>query len=445
MTALLDRPAAEIRALRDIATPEQRARIDRGIQAALRDWRIQARKEQLPPEGDWLIWLLITGRRWGKTRTAAEWLRTRALATVGAYAICAPTYADARDVCVEQGTRERPSGFLSVCREGEVENYNRSLGEIRMANGSRVKMLSADEPERARGWGFHAAWCDEFSSWRRPATWHETLLPAVSMDDTHRFVITTTPKRNELTRMMLRRAEADPAAVRLVRGHTLENAANLGAGVVEELRSSMGARLARQELEGELLEDVDGALWTQALIDAWTVEEFPDLDRLVIAVDPAVTSGENADDTGVVVAGRTGSLGYVLEDHTCHLAPQDAMAHVVRLYRELSVDAVIVETNNGGDYIPALLHTIDPSVKVQTVRASRGKLTRAEPIAGLTENGRLRFVGGEGLRSLFDQMTTYVPGESSPDRLDAFVWAVTALFPELDAGEGRKLGFRGAA
>jgi phage terminase large subunit-like protein len=332
-----------------------------------------------------------------------------------------------------------------VCREGEVENYNRSLGEIRMANGSRVKMLSADEPERARGWGFHAAWCDEFSSWRRPATWHETLLPAVSMDDTHRFVITTTPKRNELTRMMLRRAEADPAAVRLVRGHTLENAANLGAGVVEELRSSMGARLARQELEGELLEDVDGALWTQALIDAWTVEEFPDLDRLVIAVDPAVTSGENADDTGIVVAGRTGPLGYVLEDHTCHLSPQDAMAHVVRLYRELSADAVIVETNNGGDYIPALLHTIDPSVKVQTVRASRGKLTRAEPIAGLTENGRLRFVGGEGLRSLFDQMTTYVPGESSPDRLDAFVWAVTALFPELDAGEGRKLGFRGAA
>lgn len=441
MTSLLDRYSVDdLHEMIDLATPDELAILLAGLEDELHDWPTWAREKQLPPEGDWIYWVLITGRRWGKTRTAAEWLRSRALATVGAYAICAPTYADVRDVCVEQGTEFRPSGFLSVCRNGEIDNYNRSLGEIRMANGSKIKMLSADEPERARGWGFHAAWCDEFSSWRRPATWYETLLPAVTMADNHRFVITTTPKRNDLTRMIVKRAELDPQRVRLVRGSTLENASNLGEGAEEELRANMTARLARQELEGELLEDVEGALWTMALIDAWREAEFPDLDRLVIAVDPAMTAGEDADDTGIAVCGRAGTTGYLLEDRTVHTDPAAAMGHVVTLYRELSADAVVVEVNNGGDYIPALIHTIDPSVRVQKVRASRGKLTRAEPIAGLTENGRLRFVGD--WPELYDQLTTWVPGEASPDRLDAFVWGITSLFPELEAGEGRKLKAR---
>jgi phage terminase large subunit-like protein len=439
--SLLDRADAdELHALLALATPEEKAQLANRFQAELHDWPLWAREKQLPPDGDWIYWVLITGRRWGKTRTAAEWLRSRALATVGAYAICAPTYADVRDVCVEQGTSVRPSGFVSVCRPGEIDTYNRSLGELTMTNGSKIKMLSADEPERARGWGFHAAWCDEFSSWRRPATWYETLLPAVSMDDRHRFVITTTPKRNDLTRMIVKRAEVDPERVRLVRGATVENSANLGDGAEAELRANMTARLARQELEGELLEDVEGALWSMALIDAWRETTFPDLDRLVIAVDPAVTAGEDADDTGIAVCGRAGTIGYHLEDRTVHTDPAAAMGHVVTLYRELSADAVVVEVNNGGDYIPALIHTIDPSVRVQKVRASRGKLTRAEPIAGLTENGRLRFVGD--WPELYDQLTTWVPGDPSPDRLDAFVWGITALFPELEAGEGRRLRVR---
>jgi phage terminase large subunit-like protein len=227
----------------------------------------------------------------------------------------------------------------------------------------------------------------------------------------------------------------------VVRGSTLENADNLGDDVVEELRRSMTARLARQELDGELLDDVEGALWSMGLIDQWNKETtFPDLSRLVIGVDPAGTSGENADWTGIVACGRAGQVGYVLEDHSCQLPPPEAMARVVDLYHSLSADAVVVEVNMGWDYVPALIHTIDPSVKVEKVRAKRGKFTRAEPVAGLTENARLRFVGN--FPELFDQMTTYVPGEPSPDRLDAFVWGITALFPELEAGEGRRLRVR---
>ena len=184
------------------------------------------------------------GQAWGKTLSAAEWLRDRALAEVGTYAICAPTYGDVRDVCVEGGMREpinRRSGLVSVCNDGEIENYNRSMGEIRMANGSKIKMLSADEPDRARGWGFNAAWCDDLSSWRYPATWYETLLPAVTLSDTHRFVVTTTPKPNKLTTALVKRAATDPG-VMLTRGFTRDNEANLGKGAVTELRAQMTER-----------------------------------------------------------------------------------------------------------------------------------------------------------------------------------------------------------
>lgn len=417
------------------------AALDALLDDELRDWTTLARPKQLPPDGDWLIWLLVTGRRWGKTRTAAEWLRTRALATVGNYAICAPTYADVRDVCVEQRDGDKPSGFLSVCRPGEVANYNRSLGELTLANGSRVKMLSADEPDRARGWGFVAAWCDEFSSWKRPATWYETLLPAVSMSDRHRFVITTTPKRNELTRMIVKRAEKEPETVRLVRGHTGENAENLGAGVVDELRTSMSLRLARQELEGELLDDVEGALWTAAVIRH--VDKTAEIDlgvdaRICVGVDPAVTSGEESDETGIVVCARGDDGRYwVVNDLSGKHTPTDAMRIAAQAFHHHEADEVVIERNNGGDYLPALMRTIDPSVRVRTVTASHGKQTRAQPVVGLYEAGMVTHLGE--FPELEEQMCSWVLGDPSPDRVDALVWAITALPP------GRRLRFRGVA
>lgn len=449
VTSLLERYTPEqLHALVDKAeTDEDRANLSAVLDAERFDWNQIARPKQQAPEGDWVYWALVTGRGFGKTRTGAEWLRARALETRGDYAIIAPTIAKARDVCVESGIREdwkRRSGLLSVCAAHEIVYYNRSIFEIGLINGSKIKLLSAEEPGDSEGWNFTAAWCDEFSSWKRPEAWFRTLLPAVRVAGNHRFVITTTPKRNELTRWLLKRGIDDPQRVRVVRGSTMENIANLGDDIVEELRRSMSARLARQELEGELLDDVEGALWTFGLLDGCVVEDFPDLSRLVIGVDPAVTAGEDSDDTGIVAVGRAGRHGvaYVIEDATCHLDPTAAMGTVVALYHDLGADEVIVEVNNGGDYLPALIRTIDPTVKVRTVRASRGKLTRAEPIHGLYEHGQVQHVGR--FADLEEQMTSWVPGEASPDRLDALVWAVTALFPELEAGE-RVLRFRGAA
>lgn len=438
MTSLLERYSVDdLRALIEDATPAQAAVILAGLEDERDGWN--PRPKQVPPEGDWLIWLLVTGRRWGKTRTAAEWLRRRALATLGTYAICAPTYAAVRDICVEGGFARRPSGFLSVCRPGEVKTYNRSLGEIVMANGSKIHMLSTDDADTGRGHGFVAVWCDEFAMWKRPEIWTDVLLPATTMADRHRFVITTTPKRNDLTRMILGEAERDPVRVRLVRGHTLENEENLAEGVVAQLREQMSERTARQELGGELLDDVDGALWDRALLERTRREGFPDLAWLVIGMDPAVTSGEDADETGIVVVGRSGreedGEAWVLEDGSDRFTPTQAMARVVDLYHEHEADEVIIEANNGGDYLPALLATIDPSVKIRTVHATRGKLTRAEPVHGLYAHDRVHHVNA--FPALEDSLTSWVPGDPSPDRMDALVWACKALFPHLGESHRR--------
>lgn len=399
-------------------------------------WDHLARPDQQPPAGDWLIWLLITGRRWGKTRSAAEWFRRRTLDQVGSYAICAPTYADVRDVCVEGGTPGTPSGLLSICHPGEVANYNRSLGEIRMTNGSKIKMLSADEPDRARGWGFHAAWCDELSSWRYPATWYETLLPAVSMSDRHRFVVTTTPKPNLLTKALIAQAAENPEEVRIVRGRTTDNAANLGAGVFEQLRRQMTERQARQELYGELLDDIEGALWTLAMIDEHRVAPgaldgyVGGIRRVVIGVDPAGSANPESDHTGIVVAGvGADGRGYILADRSCQESPNGWGQAVVAAYREFSADRIIAERNYGGDMVEHVIRTVAPNVPVTTVSAQKNKHLRAEPIAALYEQGRVSHAGV--FEALEDELCTWVPGKSSgsPDRVDAMVYALTALFP----------------
>lgn len=462
MTALLERYDEDtLRAiLEDPTSPEDLVAFLAGeLDAELHDWDLIARENQLPPEGDWLIWLLITGRRWGKTRTAAEWMRRRALSTVGVYGICAPTHADTRDVCVEGGTSKRPSGLLSVCRPGEIANYNRTHGEITFSNGSKLKMLSADEPDRARGWGFYSVWCDEFSSWRYAATWYETLLPATTMSDSHRFVITTTPKPNPLTRALLERAKTDPR-VKLVRGHSSENAANLGLGAIDELRSQLTARLARQEIEGELLEDADGALWTQDLIDAQRLT-LPDpanqyakgFTRAVVAIDPAGTTGENSDETGIVAAAKTDSRwcpacgpvtethAFVLADRSGRFSPDEWARRAIALYDEVEGDRIVAEDNFGKDMVEFTVRTVDHSVPFKRVHASKGKRVRAEPIAALYEQGRIHHVGPFDL--LEPQLTTWEPDSGeSPDRLDALVWALTDL---MLGEEHRKMRFRGAA
>jgi phage terminase large subunit-like protein len=454
-TSLLDRWTPEdLHALIDVATPDEAAVIAAALEAEVYEWGRWARAEQIAPPGDWLVWLILAGRGWGKTRTGGEWAKDghdqSLLRLAGArWALVAETFADGRDTMVEG-----ESGLLSILppsalRGGTVDSaWNRSLGELYLANGSKAKIYSSEKPGQLRGPQHHGAWGDEPAKWRDAhkgdtddTTWANLML-GLRLGTDPRCCLTTTPKRVAL----LAGRKDKPGllgmdSVVVTRGATYANLANLAPTFRAKILARYeGTRLGRQELYAEMLEDVDGALWTSTLIEQHRHDEFPDLDRLVVAVDPAVTAGEDADDSGVIVAGRAGSDCWVLEDHTAHDDPTSVMSMVAALYRDLSADEVIVEANNGGDYLPALLRTIDPSIPVRTVHASRGKRTRAEPVHGLYEQGRVHHVGN--LAALEDQMTTWVPGMDSPDRLDALVWAVTALFPELADGPGRKLRSR---
>lgn len=378
----------------------------------------QARTEQLEPLGEWAVWLILSGRGWGKTRTGAEWLAWEAVQQPNTrWAVVAPTFSDARDTCVEG-----VSGLKAVLdRYGMIARWNRSLGEIDLKNRSKIKLFSADEPDRLRGPQHHGAWCDEMAAWRYDQTWDQ-LRFGLRLGDRPQTVVTTTPRPKALLRAL-----ADRPSTFTTRGSTFDNAANLSPAALEELRLRYeGTRLGRQELFGELLADVEGALFTAALIDAARVPEAPALERVVVAVDPAVTVTEDSDETGIITAGITGNDLYVLDDSTVKASP-DAWARLaIDRYYALHADYIVVETNNGGDLVTHTLRMVDPKVPVKKVTASRGKHVRAEPVSALYEQGRVHHVGN--FPDLETQMTTWTPLDAtSPDRLDALVWAVSAL------------------
>ena len=391
----------------------------------LTGWFPRGRDTQRRPAGDWNVWLILSGRGWGKTRTGAEDLVEAAICDPGDYAVVAPTYGDARDVCVEG-----PSGILAVLTRRCIgHTWNRSLGEIHLANGSRIKVGSADEPDRWRGWNFRGGWCDELGAWRRPDAWTQLRL-ATRIGDRPRLVVTTTPRPTKLLRELV---DQDGGSVHVTRGSTWENAANLSEAALEELRLRYGGtRIGRQELEGELLLDTPGALWSLAQFDApgfrATEDQVPDLVRVVTAVDPAVTSGEDSDSTGIVTVGidRGGDL-WVLADDTCRLSPEGWASAAVGALDMWGGDRVVAEVNNGGDLVESVLRAVDRSVPYRKVHASRGKRVRAEPVAALYEQGRVHHVGV--LAELEEQMTSWAPDGigPSPDRVDALVWACTDL------------------
>lgn len=386
------------------------------------------RINQRTPPGDWYAWLILAGRGWGKTRTGAEDQAHFALSQPGSrLAVVAPTYADARDTCVEG-----ESGLLSVIPPPCVRDWNRSLGELVLANGSRFKLFSADEPERLRGPQHHRAWCDELAAWKHPEAFDQ-LLFGLRLGERPRVVVTTTPKPVRLIRELLQRRD-----VHVTRGSTFENAANLAPAALAQLRERYeGTRLGRQELYAEVLDDVPGALWTRTPLDALRVQQAPDLLRVVVGIDPAVTSGESADETGIVVAGRgVDGHAYVLADLSCRLSPNGWAKRAVTAYHERQADRIVAEVNNGGEMVELTIRTVDPTVSYKAVHASRGKRTRAEPVAALYEQGKVHHVGG--LPDLEDQMCTYVPDayDGSPDRVDALVWALTELMLGNDGGWG---------
>lgn len=365
--------------------------------------------------------MYLAGRGAGKTRTAAEWLAWEAISQPNTrWAIVAPTYGDARDTCAEG-----ESGVLSVLRRYRMlYNYNRSIGEILLTNGSRIKLFSADKPDRFRGPQHHGAWCDELAAYRYEDAWNQ-LQFGLRLGDHPRVFISTTPRPTKLIRALTSR---DDGSVVVTRGSTFDNAKNLAASALADLKIRYeGTRLGRQELYGEIIDEVDGALWKLTLIEENRVEQLPQLVRVVVAIDPATTSGEDSDETGIVVAGITADGHYyVLEDLTCRESPDTWARVAVNAYKKHKADRIIGETNNGGDMIESLLRQVDPTISYRKVTATRGKIIRAEPVASIYEQHRAHHVGA--FARLEDQMCNYTPdSDFSPDRLDALVWAMTDL------------------
>lgn len=385
-------------------------------------WGFEARSDQMPPAGEWTTWLLLGGRGAGKTRAGAEWVRALAASAQGPIALVAETLADAREVMVEG-----VSGLLSLHRPSERPRWSSSRRRLEWPNGAIALTFSSEDPDSLRGPQFAAAWCDELAKWRHPqATW-DMLQFGLRLGPRPRQVVTTTPRPLPLLKSIM----ASSTTVQ-TRATTKMNEKNLAPSFLSAVVGRYaGTRLGRQELEAELIEDRPDALWQRPVLEAARVDRAPDLVRIVVALDPPATSGARSDACGIIAAGISAEgLGYVLEDATAsRLSPAAWAARAVALYHRRAADRIVAEVNQGGEMVAAIIRQADPSVPVTMVRASRGKWLRAEPVAALYERGRVRHVGA--LPELEDELCDFGLGGltsgRSPDRLDALVWALTAL------------------
>jgi phage terminase large subunit-like protein len=399
------------------------------ILAELQTWRDFARPEQLPPDTDWRTWYIRGGRGSGKTWTGGNVLAEMALQTPGDYGIVAPTDSAVRDVCIEG-----PSGVIHAFGTNIAEikrgssrhvlNYNQTMAQVRLRNGSVIYGDGADDgAPTIQGKNLRGLWADEVGLWRKwQQAWEESIRYAVRLSPA-RIVATGTPKRGH---PLVRALMADDGVVKTLL-RTSDNAANLDPRLLAELYEKYGGTtLGRQELEGEILDDVPGALWRRATIENLRTFITPTFVRVVVAIDPSATSTESADECGIVCAalGSDGH-GYVLDDKSLRASPNRWASEGVALYHRRFADRLVAETNNGGEMVGQIIATLDPQVSYRAVTASRGKQTRAEPVAALYEQGKVHHVGPFEL--LEDQMCQWVPGEKSPDRMDALVWALTEL------------------
>jgi phage terminase large subunit-like protein len=383
----------------------------------------------VPPTWSWFAWLILAGRGWGKTRTGAEcvrwWVNTGRYPYVN---LIGATADDARDIMI-QGE----SGLLAICPADERPRYIKSDRLLIWPNGARSLIFTADEPERLRGKQHMKLWADEIAAWRYAESWDQAMM-GLRLGDSPQAVVTTTPRPVGIVRELL----ADKRN-HVTTGTTYENRENLSPGFFRYVITKYeGTRLGRQELRAELLGDVPGALWKRSLIEQTRVTRHPELVRIVVAVDPAATSNAESDETGIVAAGLgVDGHGYVLADRTLQGTPAEWARTAVSAYREYQADRIVGEVNNGGEMVGFTILTIDPSAAYKAVHASRGKLTRAEPVSALYERGFVHHVGA--FPQLEDQMCTWLPGEDSPDRMDALVWALTELF--LEADEDQAVGY----
>jgi phage terminase large subunit-like protein len=362
-------------------------------EALLYDWTLWARDNQLPPPGNWRKWLCNAGRGWGKTRTGAEWIKQRVNQGYRRIALVGRTSADVRDVMING-----ESGLLSIYPDRERPRYVGSRRSVRWPNGAIATCYSADKPDQLRGPQHDTAWADELASWQYRDAWDQ-LMFGLRLGDDPRAVITTTPRPTPIIKEIL----SDPSTV-VVRGSTFDNKQNLAAAFIDTIvRRYEGTRLGRQELYAEVLDDNPDALWRRDSIENTRTDRAPAMKRVVVAIDPEATSGEESAETGIIAAGK-GVDGefYVLRDASRRDTPNGWAKAAIAVFNELRADRVVAEVNNGGEMIEAVLRSVSPYISYYGVHASRGKVTRAEPIAALYEQGRVHHVGS--FPELEDQM-----------------------------------------
>ena len=388
-------------------------------------WLNTARPKQINPLQEENIWLILAGRGWGKTRTGAQDLALYALRNPNTIsAVVAPTHGDLRRTCFDG-----ESGLLSVipkeCYRKDGTGYTSFRGEeIHLHNGSKIIGYAAIQPERLRGAQFHRAWCDELAAWRYSEAFDQ-LMFGLRLGENPQCVITTTPKPIPIIRNLVERKD-----VVVTTGNTFENQENLASTALTMFKERYeGTTLGRQELYAEILEDFEGALWNNNMIEKTRLSEDTDreLQKVIVAVDPAVTSNENSDETGIIVVGRDfAGRFYVLEDLSGVNTPDRWARIAVDAYYDFQADMIVAETNQGGDLVERLIRSVDPLIPYRSVRATRGKMVRAEPISALYEQEKVHHIGY--FPELEQQMVSYT-GEtnSSPDRLDALVWGLTEL------------------
>ncbi len=405
----------------------------------LTDWPIWARPDQMPPaltdEGtDWTVWLVLGGRGAGKTRTGAEWVRGLvfgrppfAQKPVGRIALVGETRDDVRDVMIEG-----VSGLMRVHPRHERPLWQPTRRRMEWPNGAIAQIFSAEDPESLRGPQFEAAWLDEVGKWRHAEAVFDMLQFGLRLGMRPRQTVTTTPRPTPLLKRLL--ADRKTAVSRAT---TRDNAYHLAPAFLDAIvHRYAGTRLGRQELDGEMIEERNDALWSRRMIEeARLTSAVPPLQRLVVAVDPPASSGKRSDACGIVAAGVTqDGLVIVLDDATLEQASPAAWAEkALALYHRLEADALVVETNQGGEMAEAVLKERDASVPIVPVKATRGKVVRAEPVAHLYEQGRVKHAGA--FPALEDELCDFGPTAKgyglssgrSPDRMDALVWAVSAL------------------
>lgn len=390
-------------------------------------WKLWARAEQLPPPGEWQTWLICAGRGFGKTRAGAEWVRHIAKRNTDArIALVGASISEVRAIMVEG-----ESGILATSPPKRMPNFEPSLKRITWPNGAQAMLYSAGEPESLRGPQHSHAWCDEIAKWdisgeRGMKSW-DNLVMGLRLGERPQNLATTTPRAVPLMRRLM--DEAASGGVKITRGSTYDNAANLPQRFIKDIRRNYGSTaLGRQELDGELLAEVEGALWSRAMIERCRASGTSEpITRVVVGVDPPASA--RGDECGIIVAGLTvGGIGVVLAD--CSVArptPERWARAVAEAARAWNADRVIAEANQGGDMVASVLRAADISLPLKLVHASRGKVARAEPVAALYEADRMRHAGM--FAKLEDQLCglmaggTYEGPGKSPDRADALVWA----------------------